>query len=166
MSLQCDCMYMHVTACTCMYMRMSHAALPRHTPLHNLVDLLDVSRHAGNVSLHQLSSCTRLLTQQPRPHPRAISVPHDRDFSPQPPSSESQRSQVRNPTSDSTQRRSRQAKKRAELMRKTYSRTQSREGEEQDNREGEGQEREVEAWQEEAEDLYQWTQNLSFDDIR
>lgn len=147
--------------CTCM----SHAALPRHTPLHTLVDLLDVSRHAGSVSLNQLSSCTQSLTQQHRPHPRAISVPGD--FY-QPPSSQgSQRSQVRTPTSagDCTQRRSRQAKKRAELMRKTYSRSRSRE-EGRDSGEGEGQERGEEAWQEEAEDLYQWTQNLSFDDIR
>ena len=63
--------------------------------------------------------------------------------------------------SDGGQRRSRQAKRRTEALKKAY-----KEGRESERGETEGGEEEEEAWEEEAEDLYQWTQTLSFDDIR
>ena len=40
------------------------------------------------------------------------------------------------------------------------------EGEEGGGSEGEGEGVDKEAWEEEAEDLYEWTQKLSFADIR
>ena len=55
------------------------------------------------------------------------------------------------------QRRSRQAKRRVERMRATY----------QEEREtAESARKQEDPWEQEAEDLYQWTQKLSFDDIR
>lgn len=144
------------TLCSLQRMHYLATALPRHTPLHNLVDLLDSSRQlaGGNVSLQKLESSLRQSQSETRPG----STLSDYELS------SSRRSQVRSEEScrgsDGGQRRSRQARRRAELMKAAY-----REGRETAEL-PEGSTKQEEPWEEEIDDLYQWTQKLSFDDIR
>ncbi len=138
-------------------------ALPRHTPLHNLLDLLDGSRHTGiSVPLQRIRSL-------------ALSPPHQQQLEQlkvlsslgeaQPPWTRPPHSRGPLSMGGEAQRRSRQAKRRADKMRRVY-----KEG----GREGEGlttplsgeKREEEEEREEEIDDLYQWTQKLSFDDIR
>lgn len=140
----------------------SFSALPRHTPLHNMLDLLNNSRGGAGVSLHQLESCTLPLTHQQQ---QIRTVPSLADINQIP---SSQRSRVRSGSGHEAggQRRSRQARRRAERMKKAYNREESQDCWEEAEGEGEGQGNGAEAWEEDVEDLYQWTQKLSYDDIR
>ena len=132
---------LHVAlVCVCVTSYTPHTtALPRHDPFYKPL--------LGRVHLqHEVNP-----TPSSHQHLRAMSTL----------SNAPQRSRVITSSEESasrSQRRSRQAKRRTEMMRKVYS-----EGLD----EGVVKEVvEVEAWDEEVEDLYQWTQSLSFDDVR
>ena len=136
--------------------------MARHTPLHSLLDLLDGSRCAGgSVSLQRIRSF-------------ALSPPHQKQIEQLKALSSLSEAQPPWPhllhrgslsAGGEARRRSRQAKQRAEKMRKMYH---------QEEGGGRGREEvatptsraEGEDWEEEIDDLYQWTQKLSFDDIR
>ena len=159
-------------------------ALPRHSFLHNLVDFLEQSQRGPQrgqritTSLQRLQSLTRPPTQYEQiERIKTVSLLRT---SPTPRNYRHHPAALRDQGSRETLQRSRQAQKRVEQMRRVYgiggATPSSPEGKDSLNsgrineageREGEGETGfdEINDIEREADELYQWTQELSFDDI-
>ena len=140
------------------------AVLPRHSHLHHLVHFLNKTHFSSeSVSLTRLKDYMKSPAEHMghEQHSRVMVSPSLSPSSQQPntPQDQHNHPHIHVSRSAGALRRSRQAKQRANKMRKAYrEKTDTEEGEEE-----EGQE--MREWEQEADDLYQWTQQLSFDDI-
>ena len=155
---------------------LSPTALPRHSLLHNLVEFLEQAQLGGNgeratAPIERLQSFTRPPTQYEQiEHIKTVSSLRSLSSRHHPALQESQE----------TLRRSRQAQRRVEQMRRAYGlgptpspeaksflksgRTSEREKIENHDEMAEPND-EMNEMEREAFELYQWSQDLSFEDI-